>query len=267
MQGLNILVAEDDPGYQLVIRKILETAEHRVTLVDDGEKALDALEEHDFDLIILDMNMPIINGIEVFKLFRFTSPHKKHVPVMLLTADNTPACQRVCEDAGIDIYVTKPVEPERLMGIIMEMTRHECSAKARLLKPPLKIVSNKRTPGVPLLDKQVLKELSNMAKNDAFMIALIRGYLGNVEKLLQQMKENVVYGQRAEIARLAHTLDGSSRSLGAERLAAAAAKLQRMVLESRTISEKIDLQEVETACGETRTALMNFLQEQNLNHI
>ena len=68
---LSILVADDNRTNQMVLNKILELADHKVVLVDDGEAALDALEEDDFDIVLMDVNMPVLNGIDATKLYRF----------------------------------------------------------------------------------------------------------------------------------------------------------------------------------------------------
>src|SRR4029079_15712157 len=115
---LSILVAEGKRTNQIVIAKILDRAGHRVTLVDNGEAALDMLEMQEFDLVLMDVNMPVMNGIEATKLYRFTALGRPHVPVVALTADATEEVARRCEEAGMDACITKPIEPNRLLEII-----------------------------------------------------------------------------------------------------------------------------------------------------
>jgi two-component system sensor histidine kinase RpfC len=115
---LSILVAEDKRTNQIVIAKILDRAGHRVTIVDNGEAALDILEMQEFDLVLMDVNMPVMNGIEATKLYRFASLDRPRVPIVALTADATEEVARRCEEAGMDACITKPIEPNRLLEII-----------------------------------------------------------------------------------------------------------------------------------------------------
>ena len=102
----------------MVVAKILERAGHHATIVDDGEAALDVLNVREFDLVLMDVNMPVMNGIEATKLYRFAALGRPRVPIVALTADATEEVARRCEEAGMDACVTKPIEPRRLLEII-----------------------------------------------------------------------------------------------------------------------------------------------------
>jgi two-component system, sensor histidine kinase RpfC len=113
-----ILVADDNRTNQKVIAKILQRAGHEVAVVDNGERALDALGERAFDIVLMDVNMPVMNGIEATKLYRFASLGRTCVPIVALTADATPEMQKRCDEAGMDGCVTKPIEAARLLEIV-----------------------------------------------------------------------------------------------------------------------------------------------------
>src|SRR4029077_6383285 len=115
---LSILVAEGNRTNQKVIVKTLERVGHSATVVNDGGAALDALEENHFDLVLMDLNMPVMNGIEATKLYRFSSIGQPHVPIVALTADATTDAWARCKEAGMDGCVTKPIEPARLLDVI-----------------------------------------------------------------------------------------------------------------------------------------------------
>ncbi len=115
---LAVLVAEDNRTNQMVIAKILRRAGHDVHLVNNGEAALDALDSRDFDIVLMDVNMPVMNGIEATKLYRFASLGRERVPIIALTADATAEARARCDEAGMDACLTKPIEPARLLEII-----------------------------------------------------------------------------------------------------------------------------------------------------
>ena len=118
---LNILVSEDNETNQKVIKNILEYGGHTVTISNNGEIALDLLEQQQFDLIILDMQMPVMGGIEATKIFRFMYPDKKDIPIIILTANATKEAKAACKEANVDAYLTKPIEPEKLLNTISSL--------------------------------------------------------------------------------------------------------------------------------------------------
>ncbi len=101
-----------------VMERILERAGHAVVLVGDGEEALDALEAGGFDAALMDLNMPVLDGIEATKLHRFAALGRPHVPIIGLTADASPEAARRCLEAGMDACLTKPIGPARLIEAI-----------------------------------------------------------------------------------------------------------------------------------------------------
>jgi CheY-like chemotaxis protein len=129
-RSLSVLVAEDNWTNQMVIERILQRVGHRVALVDNGEAALEALEKNDFDVVLMDVNLPIMNAIEATKLYRFASIGQKRVPVVALTADATSDAWTRCQEAGMDGYATKPIEPARLLEIIFRDRLHSLRGSA-----------------------------------------------------------------------------------------------------------------------------------------
>ena len=115
---LSVLVAEDNRINQQVIERMLRSAGHAVTLVGDGEQALAALETGVFDVVLMDVNMPVMNGLDVVKLHRFATGEGEAPPFIALTADATEETRRECEEAGIAAYLTKPVDMEQLLLLI-----------------------------------------------------------------------------------------------------------------------------------------------------
>src|SRR5260370_12219325 len=125
-----ILVAEDNAVNQRVIVGILERAGHRVRVVDDGEQALDVLESERFDVIIMDLNMPELGGLDAARAYRFMDPEAIQVPIIMLSADVTSEAIKECEDAGIDAFLPKPVEARRLLDAIASLIANRATAQA-----------------------------------------------------------------------------------------------------------------------------------------
>ncbi|GGK50620.1 ATP-binding protein [Salinarimonas ramus] len=125
-RALEVLVAEDNVTNQKVVCRILEREGHRVAIVADGRSALDAMLAEPFDVVLMDVNMPVMNGILAAKLYRASQPDAgRRSPIVALTADATPEARRLCEEAGMVGCVTKPIEPARLFAVLAEVARAE----------------------------------------------------------------------------------------------------------------------------------------------
>ena len=120
---LHILLAEDTPIIAKVITTFLQQDGHKVTHVDNGRKALQTLHQNnDIDLVLMDMRMPEITGLEVTQQWRKQEPEGKHIPIIALTANSTTIERKQCFDAGMDKFVTKPVSQSRLAEIIADFS-------------------------------------------------------------------------------------------------------------------------------------------------
>jgi len=115
---LNILVAEDSPINAKVITAFLEEAEHTVTHAENGAIALEKLQHNLYDVVIMDMRMPELTGIEVTKKWRQQEVHGAHTPVIALTANASQEDQQACIKAGMDSFLTKPVNKQKLYDAI-----------------------------------------------------------------------------------------------------------------------------------------------------
>jgi two-component system sensor histidine kinase RpfC len=127
---LRILVAEDNRTNQVVIESILTSANHRVDLVADGEAALDALQKTAYDLVIADLDMPKMGGIEAMRIYGFTH-HDLRTPWLILTGDATRETMEECASSGADGFLTKPVKPTLLLARVTQLT--ESAREARVI--------------------------------------------------------------------------------------------------------------------------------------
>lgn len=258
---LDILVGEDNPTNQKVILKTLEYGKHSVTVVDNGEEVLDALEKKDFDLMIVDMHMPVMSGIEAVKLFRFTHPDRK-MPILMLTADATPEALKACEEAGIDAHLTKPVEPQKLLNTIASLVQNKNADNNNKDIASPKVVRLNDPENLPLLDMQILNSIYIMANDKKFMKDLIEGYIVNSQKLISRLGSPEKGISKEEYSGIAHTLDGSSRSIGARRLSFIADKLFKYIKKGHREITSAQLKELHSTFEDTKTHLLAFLDNQ-----
>ncbi len=128
---LRILVAEDSPTNQLIARATLTKAGHTVQIADNGRKAIQALEEGGFDLILMDVSMPEMDGLEATRAIRQREKETgEHIPIIAMTAFATKEYREKCLEAGMDGYVSKPVKPDKLREAIAQFLHREPEALA-----------------------------------------------------------------------------------------------------------------------------------------
>ncbi|MFZ0256057.1 MAG: ATP-binding protein [Gammaproteobacteria bacterium] len=263
---LNILVAEDTPTNRKVIQMILQRAGHQVQLVENGEQALDALEEHSFDLAVLDMHMPIMDGIHVVKLHRMTHLDQGNIPFIILTANATPDAVRQCQEAGIDAYLTKPVESKRLLDTVTALASDKQSSASPASAARNHLSTEGPDSGVqndalePTLDHKKLQELEALAQDPGLVSDLLREFIADSERLLIEMKDALAKERSETFRDLAHALKGSAASVGARRL------FERSLPASFPASPSLDaanahLREIETVFYAVREALLSYLDD------
>jgi len=120
-QPLSILVAEDSPINAKVITAFLEEAGHQVTHAENGAVALTSLLNNHYDLVIMDMRMPEMDGLQATKKWRHHEDASKRTPIIALTANATQEDQQTCLNAGMDAFLTKPISKQKLYDVIEEL--------------------------------------------------------------------------------------------------------------------------------------------------
>jgi CheY-like chemotaxis protein/nitrogen-specific signal transduction histidine kinase len=133
LRNLRILLAEDNAINALLARELLRRRGHDVTEVGSGEAALDALSEASFDLVVTDIHMPGLDGIQTVRRMREQEAEffRPRTPVIAMTADVLETGQRACEEAGMDGFLSKPVDPAELDSLLLRLFPAEvCDAAA-----------------------------------------------------------------------------------------------------------------------------------------
>ena len=225
---LHILVAEDNETNRKVTRAILEKAGHRLTMVEDGEAALDVLRERvaDFDLLLLDKNMPGHDGLEVFQALRFMYPGIS-LPTIILSADATLDAIEESRRAGVHAYLTKPVESRRLLETIEDICRgKETTDKGnRTDKPSREHPEEEET---ALFDDEKLDSLLALDQDGTFFQELATGFKRDTEHSVNAIATALKSADYPAMRAAVHALQGCSSELGAIGLVAAAVRFRAL---------------------------------------
>ena len=120
---VRILAAEDNPTNQLVLKALLSHADAEVVFADNGAQALEAAGAADFDLVLMDVQMPVMDGMTAAREIRALGGPRGAVPIVAVTADAMPEQVALCLAAGMDAHISKPLRPEALFSVIDECLR------------------------------------------------------------------------------------------------------------------------------------------------
>ena len=223
-QRCHVLVADDNRTNQLVFTKILESGGHTSRVAADGEQALIALEQEEFDLVLMDVNMPGIDGIEATKLHRIAELGTVRVPIIGLTADATPDMAQKCRAAGMDDCVVKPVSAGALLQVI-EQTIARVSRAGRAAEGH--DAAKGRSGVAQDIDRKHLLDLEKIG-GKAFVNEVVAEFVLDARGLLRDMLTALAQADFAQVHSIAHALASASSNVGAVRLRWLGLEIEKM---------------------------------------
>ena len=193
IRPLRILLAEDNAVNRQLATKLLEKQGHRVTTAGDGQEALATLERENFDVVLMDVQMPNIDGLEAIRMIRKKEELSgEHTPIISVTAHVMKGDRENCLAAGADGYVSKPLQPPELFGAI-----ERCCPNGDAAFPAA---------ARPIDESEVLER----CQGDRSLLAeIIELFDAGSEALLREMDSAVAQGNAEALAKVAHTLKGS----------------------------------------------------------
>lgn len=262
---LQILVADDNATNRMIISMILERAGHSVDLMENGEQALDFLESKRYDLAIMDMHMPIMGGIEVLKIYRMTERTTPSMPFLILTANATVEAKHECEKAGVDAYLTKPIDAYTLLETIAKLTgKHNKAVDA----PKFSGSDSSPTGEELLINENTMHHLELLGgKNEGFLQEVIQGFLLNGERLIASMHTAALNQDHKTFKELAHALQGSSGNVGADALFIACKEISLTKRSDMQVSTDALFNKIRDCFGATRLALIRKLEAPRQNSL
>ena len=261
-RSLKVLVADDNAVNQTVLAKILERANHELTLVAHGDEALDTLERERFDIAIFDRNMPGMSGIEAVRALRMMEMGGPRLPVIVLSADVTDEARREAAEAGADLYLTKPVQATKLLEALITLcpSAAETAAAPAASRAPAD-ASGAEPSDAAMLDYDQLTLLEGLGSRSDFMERLIGVFVGDSAALMEKMEAALDAKRFGELRSLVHALKGSAGSIGAEQLARACTELQDLAEGDLRLRGKAHLGRLHSDLDRTRGELTDYLRK------
>ena len=217
--SLRVLVAEDNPVNQKVAACQLERFSIVPEVVENGRLAIEAARRENYDVILMDCQMPELDGYAATQELRVGEGRDRHTWIIAMTANSLEGDREKCLAAGMDDYLSKPIKPDALAAAL-------CAYAKRRRKP---VVAKAVPPTGGIVDPQILAGFREMGADESGQLldTLIETFLENTPQLIEAAREALARRGVAEIERAAHTLKGSSSNFGAERMGAACAELER----------------------------------------
>ena len=218
---LNVLLAEDGAVNRQVAVDLLTKRGHRVEAVGNGQEAVEAVERGGYDLVLMDVHMPVMDGLAATAAIRaLARPESARVPIIALTASATPADRERCLAAGMDGYVTKPFRATDLFRVV---ERYEPTPASAPAGPSTAVAEHLAAAEVSVLDWE--GALRNLDGDEALLRELAAMFLAEYPKLTAAIDAAHASGNAAELRRAAHTLKGSAEVIGADGVGVAAQRL------------------------------------------
>lgn len=231
-EGMRVLLVEDVSMNQELAIEILSKRGIQITVANNGEEGVEAIKNGTFDVVLMDMQMPVMDGCQATKIIRQS---EQNLPIIAMTANAMAGDKQKCLAAGMNDYITKPINPDELFHTIGKWTgafaeeevEGETADTEKTLSTPQSTMTNETTSQLPTLEEINLREGLTRCQNNLplyrrFLSDFVQRYGGSHEELNRLAQER----QLDDLAELAHKIKGLASNLGAYPLAAIAGKLQ-----------------------------------------
>ncbi|MFO1349425.1 MAG: EAL domain-containing protein [Gammaproteobacteria bacterium] len=257
-----VLVAEDNPVNRAVVVAMLDCLGCETTVVEDGAQALDAVAESRFEIVLMDCQMPKLDGYAAARAIRQreADAQAERLPIIALTANAIKGAEEECLAAGMDDYLSKP--SARINWRKNSSERWFAGRSPARADEPLSTRLQEEPSLGPMaaenaMDRKVLDGIRALHQSDGQNILrkVVSLYFKSSPKLLAALKEGVSKRDLDAVMRAAHSLKSSSANLGAVRLAARCAELERLAREGKPIDASSWCAELDSAYGAVRAWL------------
>jgi CheY-like chemotaxis protein/HPt (histidine-containing phosphotransfer) domain-containing protein len=242
--SLRILIAEDNAVNQMVALRLLERLGYGADVALNGLEALEALERKTYDVVLMDVQMPELDGLEASRRIGERWPAGSRPRIIAMTANALPEDREACLAAGMQDYVAKPIRPDELA---------EALKRARPIEGGADMIPEDVNGG---LDDAALDSLRELG-GDEFVAEVIDTFLADAPDLLAAMRTSLRDGDTDELRRAAHTLKSNGATLGAARFAEVCSELEALARSGQLEGASRLVERVEHEYGSLEKALLS----------
>ena len=225
LQGARVLLVEDNELNQQVARELLQEAGVQVDVAADGQQSLDMARSQPYDLVLMDMQMPVMDGLEATRQMR-ADPRLAGLPIVAMTANALDADRQRCLDAGMNDHLAKPIVPARLWEALQRWIAPAASSAP--VAPAARAEHGALSDGLPLpvAGLDMAQGLRNALGRPAFYAELLHRFMDSQSGAAQRIGQALAQGHHEQAARDAHTLRGLAGTVGATALQDVAGQLE-----------------------------------------
>lgn len=258
--ALSILVVDDDELNQRMMRLLLKREGHLVECASNGLEALNAVKAQSFDMVLMDLQMPVMDGVEASRCIREWESDRGHTFIVALTASYLPERGRELFEAGIDNYMSKPFDVDHLRHILQYGLENRIAQEAsRGVQSELAIRA-----GDPEFDHQI--GIQRVGGDVETYTELLNDFMQELPGKLENMRSCYIKMDAESLYRAAHNLKGVSANLGALQLSEHAGRLEKQVSEGYTGGIESMINDIATAADKLKENVINFYADNNLRN-
>jgi PAS domain S-box-containing protein len=231
LRGARVLLVEDNELNQEVAMGLLETANLSIDLAENGKVAVRMISEKDYDLVLMDMQMPVMDGISATKAIR-SDPRLLTLPIIAMTANAMDTDRAMCIEAGMNDHVAKPIDPDQLFAVMKRWikVRPMPSSEPAVNKPEAS--SSPLGTNIPEIEGVDLTDgLKRVAGNQRLYRELLVKFAAKYADGGAQVSSALQSGDRNTAERIAHSVKGVAGSIGIKQVQFAAEKLEKAIRE------------------------------------
>jgi signal transduction histidine kinase/CheY-like chemotaxis protein/HPt (histidine-containing phosphotransfer) domain-containing protein len=251
---LRVLVVDDNPTNRLVATKMLKDFDIQTDTACDGAEAVTAANRFHYDLILMDVRMPEMDGFQATRIIRSRRERMATVPIIAFTANAFPEDIKACSEAGMNDFVVKPARKKALVEAILRVLPAPGAAIEELserLSPPLAAPSPVTGSDEPAFEPAAFDELAKEIGQDA--ASEIRAvFIGETDTRLTSLRQLAIAKHRTKISREAHSLKSAAGTFGYRRLASLALRLEKNAARLTESEYRALLDGIETAYAAAR---------------
>jgi signal transduction histidine kinase/DNA-binding response OmpR family regulator/HPt (histidine-containing phosphotransfer) domain-containing protein len=252
--GAQVLLAEDNAINLQVATELLEGAGIRVTVAQTGSEAVVAVMKHTFHAVLMDVQMPDMDGYQATRVIR-TDPRHAQLPIIAMTAHAMKGDREKCIDAGMNDYVTKPIDVDHLFDALRRWIPAQSRPSAppkRMTKPPVAASEAALPEALPGID--IASALRRLAGNAKLLRQLLIGFAETYANIVTQVGDAVGAGNAELALRLLHTFKGSAGNLSAIDLYQAAVAWEAAAIAAPLAAHPEQTAKIEAALSEVLRA-------------
>lgn len=223
LSNVNMLLVEDNPVNQKMTEAMLKKAGFHIDIAENGKKAVEAVEGKNYDVIFMDIQMPEMDGFEATKAIRSIEKTDKRNIIIAMTAHAMPGDREKCIKAGMDDYISKPIEPKELFDIIKKRIKPKIEGDEKVhsnavLKGDAQPELQQQKAGEEDSPVDMKKAMSRVGNDMAFYKEMVNEFVNYVPEKLNLISDGIKAGDFDAIQKNAHNIKGAAGNLSAVRL-------------------------------------------------